>query len=127
MIFFIILTAERYRRTYLSASAPLSASDDVAELQRMGDSPDRNISLVLLQHLSNGFGLFDTLSGVWAGSDWLLEEDMSLREQFVELDFDVVLGLETTSELGWGGYEDCPTRCFSKEFLCRQDCGGRRQ
>lgn len=48
---------------------------------------------MLLQHLSNGFRLFDTLVCVWAGSDWLFEEDVGIREEFVELDFDIVLGL----------------------------------
>lgn len=48
---------------------------------------------MFLQHLSDSLGLLDTLGGVWTGSYWLLQEDMSVREEFIKLDFDVILGL----------------------------------
>lgn len=68
---------------------------------------------MLLQHLTDRLGFLDTLDGVGTSSDRLLEEDVGVREHLVELNFDVVLGLQTASELRRGGYKDGPTIWFS--------------
>ena len=85
MIFFIILTAERYRRTYLLVS---SCKDQDEE-----DIPDGDISLVLLEHLPDLLGLLDGLLGLGSGSNRLLQKDMSIGEQLVQLHFDIVTAL----------------------------------
>jgi hypothetical protein len=72
---------------------------------------------VLLQDLTYGLGLLNTLGSVRTRSDGFLEEQMGIREEFVNLDINVVRWLQTTSELRRSSHEDRSDEYISRVAL----------
>jgi hypothetical protein len=101
MIFFIILTADKYRKTYLQVSGPAKSKEGL-------HIPNGDITLVLLEHLSDLLGLFNALLSLGSGSNRLLKEDVSIGEKLIKLNFDIVVSLKTTSELRGSSNKDGP-------------------